>query len=54
MMSIPVAAFDPIFWLHHCQVERLLTLWQTITTLSRYPIRNPNLIISTLNLNNSK
>jgi tyrosinase len=28
-MSDPaVAAFDPIFWLHHCNVERLLTLWQ--------------------------
>lgn len=23
-----VAAFDPIFWLHHCQVDRLLALWQ--------------------------
>jgi len=24
-----VAAFDPIFWLHHCNVDRLLALWQT-------------------------
>jgi tyrosinase len=23
-----VAAFDPIFWMHHCQVDRLLALWQ--------------------------
>ena len=23
-----VAAFDPIFWLHHCQVDRVLALWQ--------------------------
>jgi tyrosinase len=23
-----VAAFDPIFWLHHCNVDRLLCLWQ--------------------------
>ena len=22
-----VAAFDPIFWLHHCQVDRVLALW---------------------------
>ena len=29
-MSDPaVAAFDPIFWFHHCQVDRLLNLWQT-------------------------
>ena len=25
-----VAAFDPIFWLHHCQVDRLLALWQAV------------------------
>jgi tyrosinase len=23
-----VAAFDPIFWVHHCQVDRLFALWQ--------------------------
>jgi len=23
-----VAAFDPIFWLHHCNVDRVLALWQ--------------------------
>ena len=23
-----VAALDPIFWLHHCQVDRVLALWQ--------------------------
>ncbi|TQV94394.1 hypothetical protein V2A60_002576 [Cordyceps javanica] len=29
MMSVPVAAFDPVFWLHHCNVDRLLHLWQS-------------------------
>ncbi|KAG8825286.1 hypothetical protein FRC17_008757 [Serendipita sp. 399] len=24
------AAFDPIFWLHHCNVDRLFALWQAI------------------------
>ncbi|KAF5530185.1 di-copper centre-containing protein [Fusarium napiforme] len=28
MGSVPVAAFDPIFWLHHCNIDRLLHLWQ--------------------------
>jgi tyrosinase len=37
MVSLAVAAFDPIFWLHHCQVERLLTLWQTIHYTSPVP-----------------
>ena len=25
-----VAAFDPIFWFHHCQVDRVLALWQAV------------------------
>jgi len=30
-MSDPsVAAFDPIFWLHHAQVDRLLSLWSAL------------------------
>ncbi|TFK74620.1 Di-copper centre-containing protein [Pluteus cervinus] len=28
MSSVPVAAFDPIFWLHHTNVDRLVALWQ--------------------------
>lgn len=30
MGAVPVAAFDPIFWLHHCQVDRLLALWASV------------------------
>ena len=30
MLSVYIAAFDPIFWLHHCNVDRLLALWQSI------------------------
>ena len=43
MTSIPVAAFDPIFWLHHCQVERLLTLWQAIYYAFSVPDTQPQL-----------
>ncbi|EFW99188.1 tyrosinase central domain containing protein [Grosmannia clavigera kw1407] len=28
MSSVAVAAFDPVFWLHHCNTDRLLHLWQ--------------------------
>ncbi|KAB8269268.1 tyrosinase [Aspergillus minisclerotigenes] len=28
MSEVPVAAFDPIFWLHHCNVDRILAIWQ--------------------------
>ncbi|KAF2840525.1 Di-copper centre-containing protein [Patellaria atrata CBS 101060] len=26
----PAAAFDPAFWLHHCNVDRMLALWQAL------------------------
>ncbi|KAI0895499.1 tyrosinase domain protein [Annulohypoxylon nitens] len=28
MSCVPVAAFDPIFWLHHCNIDRLTAIWQ--------------------------
>ncbi|KAH7154288.1 hypothetical protein DER46DRAFT_628176 [Fusarium sp. MPI-SDFR-AT-0072] len=30
MSDVPVAAFDPIFWLHHTQIDRLLAIWQSL------------------------
>jgi hypothetical protein len=27
-MQVPTAAFDPVFWLHHANMDRLLWLWQ--------------------------
>ncbi|KAI1099645.1 common central domain of tyrosinase-domain-containing protein [Jackrogersella minutella] len=30
MSDVPVAAFDPLFWLHHCNVDRLLSMWQIL------------------------
>ena len=29
MASVPYAGFDPIFFLHHCNVDRVWALWQT-------------------------
>ncbi|KAK5105825.1 hypothetical protein LTR62_002105 [Meristemomyces frigidus] len=29
MTYLATAAFDPIFWLHHCNVDRLFALWQS-------------------------
>ncbi|KAF5588390.1 tyrosinase precursor (monophenol monooxygenase) [Fusarium pseudocircinatum] len=28
MGSVPVAGFDPIFWIHHCQIDRIFAIWQ--------------------------
>ena len=30
MTYLATAAFDPIFWLHHCNVDRLFAMWQTM------------------------
>ncbi|KAA8563987.1 hypothetical protein EYC84_011986 [Monilinia fructicola] len=30
MSQLSYAAFDPIFWLHHTNVDRLFTMWQAI------------------------
>ncbi|KAI0444390.1 tyrosinase [Xylaria telfairii] len=30
MSQIPVATFDPIFWLHHCNIDRLFAIWQSL------------------------
>jgi tyrosinase len=28
MTDIPFAAYDPIFWAHHCMIDRLWRIWQ--------------------------
>ncbi|KAG8667848.1 hypothetical protein FPOAC2_13050 [Fusarium poae] len=30
MSHVPLAAFDPVFWLHHCNVDRLIAIWQIL------------------------
>jgi tyrosinase len=30
MTYLDYSAFDPIFWLHHCNVDRLFAIWQAI------------------------
>jgi len=30
MGAVPAAGFDPIFFMHHCQVDRLLSLWSAL------------------------
>ncbi|KAK0707120.1 hypothetical protein B0T26DRAFT_876116 [Lasiosphaeria miniovina] len=32
MSYVPVAAFDPIFWFHHCNCDRMIAIWQTLHT----------------------
>jgi tyrosinase len=30
MGALDVSAFDPIFWLHHCNVDRMAAIWQAV------------------------
>ncbi|KAF2205503.1 Di-copper centre-containing protein [Delitschia confertaspora ATCC 74209] len=48
MSSVPVAAFDPVFWFHHGQIDRWLATWQKIHPQSWFekgsPLRQENLL----------
>lgn len=34
---LPLSTYDPVFWLHHANVDRLFALWQTINPDSYVP-----------------
>lgn len=38
MMSVPTAPTDPVFWMHHAEIDRIWAEWQTAN-----PGQNPNL-----------
>jgi len=37
MGSVAVAAYDPIFWAHHCMIDRIWYLWQLRQGLQNIP-----------------
>jgi tyrosinase len=37
MGNIPFAAFDPIFWAHHCMIDRLWRMWQLRHPQASFP-----------------
>ncbi|KAF4635965.1 hypothetical protein G7Y89_g2127 [Cudoniella acicularis] len=42
MSFLEYSAFDPIFWLHHCNVDRLFAMWQaTNPNVSLTPLSEP-------------
>ena len=38
MLSVPTAPADPVFWMHHAEIDRIWAEWQTAN-----PGQNPNL-----------
>ncbi|KAJ5407672.1 hypothetical protein N7509_001555 [Penicillium cosmopolitanum] len=45
MGNVPVASFDPLFWLHHCNIDRIFALWQAL---------NPDKFLDKIPPDNSK
>lgn len=54
MQNVPSAAFDPIFYMHHCNIDRITAMWQTLhegvwfendvlAERELYPFRGPKL-----------
>lgn len=37
MGMVPVAAYDPIFWVHHCMIDRIWRMWQTKHGVTNIP-----------------
>jgi hypothetical protein len=40
MSDVLVAAQDPIFWLHHCNIDRLIEVWYSRASGREYPTDN--------------
>ncbi|MFL5896901.1 MAG: tyrosinase family protein [Solirubrobacterales bacterium] len=38
MTDIPFAAYDPIFWAHHCMIDRLWRMWQLKHPQASFPV----------------
>ena len=36
-----VAAFDPVFWLHHCNIDRVMAIWQATHPKRWFPKETP-------------
>jgi tyrosinase len=50
MGSIAVAAFDPIFWSHHCMIDRIWYLWQLQNGVNNIPQEYLSMTLGPFNL----
>lgn len=46
MGSVATAAFDPVFWSHHCMVDRVWALWQVRHGISNIPEELLDLVLA--------
>jgi tyrosinase len=50
MEDIPFAAYDPIFWAHHCMIDRLWRMWQLVYPQASFPTNVASEVMEPFNL----
>jgi tyrosinase len=50
MGNLPFAAFDPLFWAHHCMIDRLWRVWQGLHPEASFPSHLRNKTMTPFNL----
>ena len=50
MSDIPFAAYDPIFWAHHCMIDRLWRMWQLRHPQASFPQNLTRQVMEPFNL----
>jgi tyrosinase len=50
MGDIPFAAYDPIFWAHHCMIDRLWRMWQLRHPQASFPDNVASEVMEPFNL----
>jgi tyrosinase len=50
MEDIPFAAYDPIFWAHHCMIDRLWRMWQLKHPQASFPTNVASEVMEPFNL----
>ncbi len=50
MGDIPFAAYDPIFWAHHCMIDRLWRMWQLRHPQASFPQNVAKQVMEPFNL----
>ncbi len=50
MEDVPFAAYDPIFWAHHCMIDRLWRKWQLLHPQASFPTNVASEVMEPFNL----
>lgn len=50
MTDVPFAAYDPLFWAHHCMIDRLWRIWQLKWPQASFPAELHGQVMEPFNL----